>query len=261
MTAGRKKQAKRPRTADASGRRGIQSIEVGLRIIESLTAAMGPQTLKALSEASDIAPSNCHRYLASFVRTGIVVQDAASGRYDLGPLAVRTGLAALGRLDPVATGLTALSRLVEDTGHTGLLAVLGEHGAVIIRWLTGRRPVRTSLSMGSTLPILGSATGRVFLAFLPPEETAGLVAREAESANRKHVAALRAKVRKAGIAQVSGVLIPGLSAAAAPILDSSGNAAAVLTLVGFRDGFSRQSIARLREIAAETSRDLGFAGQ
>lgn len=249
------------RTDSVDGRRGIQSIEVGLRIVEALTAAMGPQPLKALSQIANIPPSNCHRYLASFVRTGFVIQDTATGRYDLGPLALRTGLAALGRLDPVATGLTALSRLVEETGHTGLLAILGERGAVIVRWLAGRQAVHTSLSMGSTLPILGSATGRVFLAFLPPEETAGLIAEEVKSRDKEHVAALRARVRKSGIAQVSGDLIPGLSAASAPILDSCGNAAAALTLVGLQAGFSRQTIERLRAIAGEASRDLGLRGQ
>jgi DNA-binding IclR family transcriptional regulator len=114
--------------------------------------------------------------------------------------------------------------------------------------------------MGSTLPLLGSATGRIFLAFLPPEETAGLIAQEGKSRDKDHVAALRAKVRKSGIAQVSGDLIPGLSGAAAPILDSGGNAAAALTLVGLQDGFSRQTIERLRAIAGEASRDLGLRG-
>lgn len=255
----RTQSAARP-AGDTSNRRGIQSMEVGLRIIEALIAATGPQTLKALSDVSHISPSNCHRYLASFIRTGFVIQDAATGQYDLGPLAVRAGLAALARLDPVATGLTSLSRLVEETGHTGVLAILGEHGAVIVRWLIGRQPVHTSLSVGSTLPILGSATGRVFLAFRPADETAGIIAHEAKSDDKGYVAALRAKVYKSGIAQVAGALIPGLSAAAAPLLDSSGNATAVLTLVGLQDGFSKQAIERLRAIAGEASRDLGFRG-
>src|SRR5262249_9216707 len=147
MADGRQRRTKNRRTDPVSNRRGIQSIEVGLRIVEALTAVSGPQTLKALSQSANISPSNCHRYLASFIRTGFVLQDAATGQYDLGPLAVRAGLAALGRLDSVATGLTALARLVEETGHTALLAILGERGAVIVRWLTGRQPVHTSLSM------------------------------------------------------------------------------------------------------------------
>jgi len=258
MTEERPTRTQTRRTDPASDRRGIQSIEVGLRIVEALTAVTGPQTLKALSQIANISPSNCHRYLASFIRTGFVTQDAATGRYDLGPLAVRAGLAALGRLDSVATGLAALSRLVEETGHTGLLAILGERGAVIVRWLPGRQPVHTTLSIGSTLPILGSATGRAFLAYLPPEQTAGLIAQEAKGGDREYVAALRNKVRKSGIAQVSGDLIPGLSAAAAPILDSSGNAAAVLTLVGLQGGLSRQATAQLHTMAAEASRNLGW---
>jgi DNA-binding IclR family transcriptional regulator len=247
-------------STSAADRLGIQSIEVGFRIVEALTRADGPQSLKELSAVSGIAPSNCHRYLASLIRVGFVVQDGATSRYDLGPLAMRAGLAALKRLDPVAVGMKALAELVARTGHTALLGVLADQGAVIVRWMNGRHAVRTTLSTGSVLPIATSATGRIFLAFLPPDQTETHLAQERRDGAAIDAASMRAAIRADGIAQVSGDLIPGLSAAAAPILDHNGETSAALTLIGLRDGFGAPAIQQLRDIAADASRELGWFG-
>lgn len=246
------------KTERAGQRLGIQSIEVGFRIVEALSRAPVPRTLKELSAASDLAPSNCHRYLASFVRAGFVVQDEATSRYELGPLAVRAGLAALSRLDPVAVGLATLPRLIAETGHSALLAILGEEGAVIVRWLDGPQPVRTNLSTGSVLPIFTSATGRAFLAYCPQQQTDWMIRHERKSNPSFDVGAMRAAVRAAGVAEVSGDFIPGLAAASAPLLDYKGEAAAAFTLIGLRTGFTPTSISRLRAIAAQASRELGW---
>jgi DNA-binding IclR family transcriptional regulator len=241
----------------ASGRRGIQSVEIGTRVIEALRAAAGPLHLKDLAKASGLPASNCHRYVVSFVRTGFLTQDLSSSRYDLGPRLLQAGLAALARTDPVGVGTAALERLVDATGHTGLLSVWADLGPTIVRWMPGLAAVRTSLSTGSTLPLLTSATGRVFLAFLPARQTAPLLARETMSDNIEP-APLAASVRASGISRVSGDHIPGLSAVAAPVLDVHGEAKAVITLVGARRGIAPVAVDRLRQEAAEASARLGW---
>jgi DNA-binding IclR family transcriptional regulator len=244
--------------AKQKARRGIQSVEIGLRVIDALRRAAGPQTLKELAQSSDIPPSNCHRYLVSFVRAGFVCQDPATACYDLGPQLLQAGLAALSRLDAVAVGTDALTRLVDVSGHTGLLAVWADLGAVIVRWMPGRLAVRTTLSTGSTLPLLTSATGRVFLAYLPKRQTEHLAAREM-LAKKVDAEAIVAGVRTSGIAQVRGDHIPGLSAISSPLLDVHGEAAAALTLVGLSNGFASKTIAALRSIASEASATLGWS--
>ena len=239
-------------------RRGIQSVEIGLRVIDALRRAAGPQTLKELAQSSDIPPSNCHRYLVSFARAGFVSQDPGTGRYDLGPQLLQAGLTALSRLDAVAVGTDALTRLVDISGHTGLLAVWAEIGAVIVRWIPGRLAVRTTLSTGSTLPLLTSATGRVFLAYLPKRQTERLATREM-SARKVDVEAIAASVRGNRMAQVRGDHIPGLHAISAPLLDAHGEAAAAFTLVGLSDGFSPDTLAALRSVAGEASAKLGWS--
>jgi len=100
--------------------RGIQSIDTGIRLLEVLQNADGPMALKDLSARSDMDPSSAHRYLASFVRSGLVRQEADS-RYDFGPLALQIGLAAMRRIEPVQLAEQALPELVAETGYTALL--------------------------------------------------------------------------------------------------------------------------------------------
>ena len=238
-------------------RRGIQSVDVGLRVLEALAAAPGAMSLKALAAASAMPASNCHRYCVSFVRAGWMTQDAGSGRYALGHRLIAAGLTALGRADPVGAATQALEQLVDETGHTGQLAVWADAGPVIVRWMPGRMAVRTSLTAGAVLPLLTSATGRVFLAFLPERQTAALAAREAMSGGGDP-AALADQVLSVGLARVSGDHIPGLSAVAAPVLDAYGEAAAVMTLVAARQGFSPSAAERLRTAAKSASRSLGW---
>src|SRR3954454_18363684 len=103
-------------------RRGIQSIDTGIRLLELLEKSDGPLALKELSASADMDPSSAHRYLASFARCGLVTQGADS-RYDFGPLALRLGLAALQRNDAIQATERALPSLVAATGLTALLAV------------------------------------------------------------------------------------------------------------------------------------------
>ncbi|MCX7309744.1 MAG: helix-turn-helix domain-containing protein, partial [Afipia sp.] len=78
---------------------GIQSIEVGLKLLRPMIDAGGPMTLKALSEAAGYAPPKAHRYLVSLIRMKLASQDPVTGLYGLGDLAFELGLAAVGLLD------------------------------------------------------------------------------------------------------------------------------------------------------------------
>jgi DNA-binding IclR family transcriptional regulator len=263
-----KRRVEPKKAAASANRRGIQSVEIGLRVIDALRKSTGPLTLKELAADSRLPASNCHRYLVSFVRVGYVTQDPLTGRYDLGPELLQAGLAALGRLDPIAVGNDCLAGVVDATGYTGQLAIWaddggGRSGVVIVRWMPGAMAVRTSLALGSTLPLLSSATGRVFLAYLPARRTARQAEKEraALSFAPADVARLAADTRAAGYAQVSGDAIPGLSAACVPLLDSTGEAAVTLTLIGLSEGIDQSAISALTRASAQGSHALGWSGK
>jgi len=218
--------------SETDRRRTIQSIETGLQVLDALVAAGGPAPLKKVAATAGLAASQTHRYLASFVARGLVRQDPLSGLYDMGPGAVRLGLAALARADRLQAAAQAIEAAVEETGRTGMLTLWGPQGPTIIRWFPGRPPVLTTLALGSIMPLTRSATGQVFLAYLSPQELAPVLAAQAERAPRPHDhAPLQVRVREARGAAVDSTLIPGLRALAAPIFDLQGRLSAVATLV------------------------------
>jgi DNA-binding IclR family transcriptional regulator len=246
-------------------RRGIQSVEVGLRLLEAFAAADEPQSLKAIAQAADLPASQAHRYLASYVRAGMVRQDAATGLYDLGPAALRIGLAALARLDAQSIGQSALQVLGKAIDRTCFLAVWSERGPLIVNWYRGSRPLMTSLGIGSGLPVLGSATGHVFLSFTARAMTARLVAAEVAAAKRAKTPAtdielLCERVRAAGFERIHETLIPGLHALSAPICDHQGEAVSVLTVLmraGDAERGEPKIIDTLLATARDASRELG----
>jgi DNA-binding IclR family transcriptional regulator len=258
--------------ADANtGSKGIQSVEIGGQVLEVLIKAAGPLSLKALSAAAGMSPPKVHRYLASFIRAGLVYQDPATGRYDLGNTALRLGLAALNRLDSIALATQGLKRLVATADQTGMLAVWGEHGPTIISWQRGSQPLVTNLALGSVLPVLSSATARVFLAFMPRAMMRRIIEREIEASSTKQGAFydleklewLIVETRKERLARVEGGVIPGLRAASAPIFDFQSETVAAITLLGSMAAPTapfEAAVEEMSKITAEVSAQLGWAG-
>ena len=247
------------------GRAGVQSVEVAARLLDALAAASGALTLKDLAAKARMSASKAHRYLVSLARTGLVEQDA-TGRYDLGIRALSVGLAALGRIDAVRIATDELQRLSDDAGATAVLAVWGEHGATVVRFQENANPVRMNVRVGSTLPVTQSAIGQVFAAFLPHDAWAAIADAEwdrfGERGEPEVFAALLENVRVRRINRNIGVYIPGVSAFAAPLFDAQERIAAVIGILGHEpsiaaawDGAPARAVAA---IARDVCRQLGL---
>jgi len=245
----------------ASKRRGVQSIDTGIRLLEVMEKANGPLPLKDLAAGAELDPSGAHRYLASFVRCGLVRQDSDS-RYDFGPLALHIGLAAVRRLDPVQVTESALPALVKETGFTALLCVWSNRGPTVVHWQRSPTPFVTNLGLGSVLPVSRSATGTVFVAFLPQTVTADALATEAkrEAVDREAFSRAVERARKTRLAFVDNTVIPGLAAVSSPVLQWNGEAAAVVTLIGPDPELAKAShpaAVALRRLCDRLSKDFG----
>src|SRR3954471_17045122 len=244
-------------------RRGIQSVETGLHVLAALAACGGPVPLSSVAQRAGVSPSQTHRYLSSLMAAGMAKQDPGSGCYDLDAGAIRIGLAALARLDVFARADTVFTEFARATGRTCLLAVWGSAGATVVRWFPGNPPVITSLAIGSVMPLLRSATGRVFFAF-GDRAVMDAEARRALEADRANAPldldAIRREVRAAVGAQVDNTLIPGLRAAAAPVFDLQGRLAVVATAMAtpaFDPERDAEAVAALHGACREVTEAIG----
>jgi DNA-binding IclR family transcriptional regulator len=251
----------------ASQRKSIQSVEIGARVLLALLKPDRTESyLREVAESSGLSRSQAHRYLLAFVNTGMVDQNPATGRYSLGNLAVRLGLAAMARLDPIRIASEHLEGLLLELRTTGILSVWGDYGPTVIRWIDGGVPLFISMHIGSNLPIQVSSTGTLFMAHCPEALTRPRI--ELERADGIYVedAVLSAQVeeaKKRGYARTFGSVVPGLSSVSAPIFDSQGRMFATMSVfarsqdTGF---FTEKKIDTIVTRAKGASTAIGWPG-
>ena len=256
----------------ARQRQGIQSIEVGTRLLRALAASQRSMMLRDVARNAGMPAAKARRYLVSFMRMGLVEQDANTGRYDLGEFSLELGLASLARLDPVRLAGPVLDDLCEQIGATVALAMWGNHGATCVRWVEAGGAVTVTLRTGVVLPLTTSATGLAFSAFYRSPYLKRMLEAEvraiAEAAGTTPAAetaelVLRLdEIRRHGIARASGSMTPGINGCSAPVFGHTGRMVAAVTSLGLIGGFNidwDSPIAQgTREAAATLSRRLGY---
>jgi DNA-binding IclR family transcriptional regulator len=243
---------------------GIQSIEVGHDLLLALARAPQPLTLGELAKAAKMSAPKAHRYLVSYGRMGLVEQESESGRYDLGAFALRLGLAALGRLEPVNIARRGLRDLAEELQQTAAIAVWANHGATIVGWVDVDSPVSATLRVGSVMPLSRSATGMLFLANLPATRSTALLKSELAENVRNHQqpqtqSELESKlkiIRRDGYAHTSS-FIKGITGMAAPVFSSDGSMVLALVTLGYSDSFDTD-IERIKTVLLSHTKKLSL---
>jgi DNA-binding IclR family transcriptional regulator len=246
---------------------GIQSIEVGHELLVVLAAAPRPLTLKDLAAGARMSAPKAHRYLVSYMRLGLVEQEADTGRYGLGEFALRLGLAALGRLDPVTAAASVMRDLADEIDQTVAVAIWANQGATFVRWVGVDSPVSATLRVGSVMPLSRSATGLLFLAHLPERRWSGLLKAELASNIRQRfgpqsqteLEPVLERIRTQGYSRTNE-FIPGITGIAAPVFGFDDTLALALVTLGYSVGFEAQEAkirAALQRCAKQLSRRLG----
>ena len=244
---------------------GIQSVEVSAALLRALAETSGPMTLTSLAKQARMSLSKAHKYLASFIRIGLVRQDSVSGRYMLGRFAAELGFAAMRNIDVVEIAQETLDLLRDRLDTTAALSVWGSQGPTVVRKALNLQPVSLLVQLGTVTPLLTSSTGRVFAAYLDRRKTKSMIDREL--ADRKGAAArsglrsmadvekLLAKVKKDGMAVAVGLMHPGVIGMSAPVFDIDGDVIATDQPGGHgrHHGHAAESAARraLRAAAAD----------
>lgn len=250
---------------------GIQSIDVGVRVLKVLAANPAPMGLKEIAAAAKTTPSNTHRYLVSLVQAQLVRQDEFSGRYALGAYCLQLGLIALSRVEADEVASRAMARLRGQTSKTVFLSLWSDRGPTIVRWQSGSAPLGVSVRLGQQTPLLSGTSGKVFLGFEPwdrvlpvleQEITLRKTARLKSLTTLAEAKALRHEVREQGMSRVLGDSFPGIHGLSAPIFNAAGELAMALSVVDtehdFDASFHGPLAAAVRDAAAAASADLGY---
>lgn len=250
----------------ASGPRGIQSIEIGYRILVAIQMGPGAVALKDVAARAGVAPSAAHNYLASFIRTGMVKSDGR-GMYRLGPSLAALGMTAARDVDHFELVRVAAVELSEETG-LGVAVVIWSNGPVILINQSAVRGRVFDLRNGP-VEMLHTAAGHVFAAYLPPSSVLPVLVRELEAdgvaVTPEEATARLDRIRNDVLARGYSVVelrtLPTYLAVSVPIWNLHGEVAYGLTITSpmswLDTGPASTQIRALRDKGRELSRLLG----
>ncbi len=239
---------------------GIQSIEVGAAILFALAQIGRRATLNEIASATGMVPAKLHRYLASMMKSGLVVQPKKAGVYALGPGAIRIGLAALQQNDFCTIATQHLGEIRDALDVTCFGAVLGKQGPTIFAQEVAANNVAVFVRVGSVLPMENSSTGWAFGAFMSDSQYRAVCgierARAPEATLKRH-----REVKKHGCARITDEYVRGISAISYPVFGLNNAIEGVITALGATGNFDNAVDGliskKLREVASQIGRSLG----
>lgn len=260
--------------APPKAQRGIQSVEVGGRLLDALARRRKPLGLSELAAAADLSTAQAHTYLVSLTRLALVKRDAITGNYEPGPLSLRLGLMSIERQPAYRAALPHAARLAEAVGLSVALSVPGVLGPTIVRIEHGGYPLHVNLHVGSVMSLDTTATGRVFRAFGDPAQLDAMAASQAGAGATLAGAEQPAPdagvpqaeldaIRARGIERGVDLPSPGVSAMCVPVFDAQGTLQLALTVIGSTGSidvdWDGPIAAALRDAALQATASLGAA--
>jgi DNA-binding IclR family transcriptional regulator len=210
----------------------VEAVDRALRTLDAVAAAgVGGASLAELSVALGVHKTTLHRSLAALRHRSYVAQDPVSGRYALGPGAVRLAEQYFAEDDLPARLHGLLVALCAATDELVHLGVLSGAQIVYLDKVEPERPVRVWSAVGRRNWAATTALGRAMLAFGDtPAAALDGYARAVEPERRietPRLAATLEQARTRGYAVEVEENEPGIACLALPVMRGSRPVAAI----------------------------------
>jgi len=233
-----------------------------LEILSFLAKQSRPTSATAVMRALGLPRSTTYQLLGTLIEAGFVMHLRAERRYCLGFAAIEVG-AGFGYQQPlVRFGRALLAPLVARVGHTAHISVLhGRDTLYVVEERAPRRPAQVT-DEGVTLPAHLTASGRVILAALPPQQVRALFP-DADSfgdmAGRlpnspASLSRILAEVRRLGYGFENDDVTPGVASIACGVYDPGGMPIAAIAVTYYADQVGAPGQFTVEDIVAQVSR-------
>jgi len=251
---------------------GVQSVERTLDILEALVELGSEVGLVEISQAVSLPLATVHRLLGTLIQRGYVKQNRQNRKYALGFRALQMGSDMRQRFSLRLEARPFLQRLMQRSGESANLAVLDDGEIVYIDQAQSSRILRMFTQIGNRLPAHSTGSGKVMLAFSPPEVTEGIVRRHGLQVRTPRTIidmdAFRGeleRIRQRGYAVDDEEQEEGVRCVAVPVRDESGQVIASLSVSGpvtrLDDRRVQSVIPEVLECGNKLSARLGYKGE
>jgi DNA-binding IclR family transcriptional regulator len=246
----------------------IPNLRNACRILKHLGQGNSGFIAHDIASALSLPATTTLRIMNTLHLEGLVRKDR--GQYFLGPMLIHLGNRALAATELHALTQPVLQKLTRLTGETSHVAVPCDNRALIISVADGPHPLRAASRPGTLVEMHCSATGKIFLSFIPDQlqKTYGLDHTITRYSPRTLTTFGRLKketelTHKRGYSFDNEEFHEGVRCLAAPVYGSDRS---VIAAVGITAAVVRFPLDRMAEIARhvqaaaqELSQGLGYS--
>jgi IclR family KDG regulon transcriptional repressor len=227
-----------------------------LKLISSKKRGLG---ISEIARDLQIAKSTVHGMTSALEELGVVTRDSKTKRYTLGFTLFELGKVAYSQIDLKDIARPVMERLMERTQASVFLGVQNWDHVTILDIVEPRTELKITSPIGTTIPLLAGAVGKVFLSTLEEDEalrliqSGGLMRYTPHSITDPHqyLREIR-RVREQGFATDDEEYIPGVRAVAAPI-NGGVHPMYAIWVVGFKASLDEEKMKALTEDTREAA--------
>lgn len=242
-------------------------------ILEHVTRAPVPQSLDDVTLALGLPRPTVFRILQMLHGSGLLLRDHGTKRYSAGPRLMAFAVDLWRSRALRAPWRRALEAAVATTGESCNLTVLQDDQVLYLDRVETSHPLRLHLETGTRVPLHCTASGKLFLSQMPPEQARALLGPEPYAAHTRHTLTRfeqlepeLQRVRQTRVGTHDGEYFADSVAVAVPVLDGTGK---VFAAVAVHAPASRMTLHRmlieclepLREAARVIEATLGGGGE
>lgn len=244
---------------------GTQVVKRVAALLRLIARAPEGVPTSALVHQSGLTRPTVHRLLSSLVAEGLLDQEAATGRWVLGPEILLMGSVASARFPMEEIARPSLRRLAEATGESAFFSIRRGDETVCLLREEGSFPVRSFvLHEGVRFPLGVASAGAAIMAFLPPAEQeellnawSGHAGKFAKSHAPELVRANLARTRDRGYSLNPGLILEGSWGMGAGVFDFGGRPAWAISLTGIEPRFKPERQSELGALLLAEAHRLG----
>lgn len=208
-------------------------------LLELVAESEVPLTLEALTRASGLPKPTVYRLLGLLVRAGLLRREPVKKRYSIGLRMAALSLTVQLRSPLRNQRRAILARLVEEIGETCNFTMLDGNEVVYVDRVETSEKVRLHMEVGSRVPVHCTASGKLFLAHLPPGRLRRILGpgplkryTDRTITNMEALEHELARIRAAGISTDGGEYLLGSVCLAVPVVDARGRLCAAVAVHG-----------------------------
>jgi len=213
------------------------SAERSLRLLTTLASKGRPLSLAELVEALALPKATVHRICNQLLECGFVARDVNDRDFIVGPALRKLALDTLNHGTLRGLRHQVLADLVAEVGETCNFTTTDGAGVLYLDRVEAPWPWRLTLEVGAHVPLHCTASGKLFLAFMPRKRRDQLISQlsltRMTASTLTTVEALRAEcdtIAAAGHSFDREEFVDGLVAAAVPVRDAAGDVRAALAI-------------------------------